>query len=499
MKKTLMTLLAALLALSLLCPALAEGGRTDITICNTAKVPDMNPVNWYISSQSTIFDNVYSTLIDVVVNDDLSVEVRGDLASSWETEEEGKVFVFHLNENAVYSNGDPVTADDVKNCFERHMTNPYTMSYVSMIESIDVRDEHTVAFNLTTPWASAPYCWYMVAIFHPALYDADPAGYALAPVASGPYELADVDEATDSFTLTLKQDWWGEVKPTIQTINARTIADISTMIISLQKGEIDFATVSGTNIALVMADNRLHMKENVSLVGTQLMFSANAETLQNKAVREAIAYAIDYNAVANVISGGFLSAKNSSIRFSTLDADIPESIAAQAFTYDPDRARQILADAGIATPYEVGPIYGGENGAAEMVQQYLSAVGLVTNIEALETNTRVQNFMTGNFTLGITSYPGYVSAAEPLLCCYGTGQTYNFMQYSNARMDELAAEMMSTQDADLYAADLEEALQLLVDDIPNISLGIGATYSVGSKDLSFMPTWSGLDMFTTHW
>lgn len=64
----------------------AAGGNTSITIGETMIVPDYDPANWYISTQSTLFSNVYSTLIDVISTDDLKLELRPNLAESWETE-----------------------------------------------------------------------------------------------------------------------------------------------------------------------------------------------------------------------------------------------------------------------------------------------------------------------------------------------------------------------------------------------------------------------------
>ena len=60
-------------------PGTAEG-NTSITIGETMVVPDYDPANWYISTQSTLFSNVYSTLIDVISTDDLQLELRPNLA-----------------------------------------------------------------------------------------------------------------------------------------------------------------------------------------------------------------------------------------------------------------------------------------------------------------------------------------------------------------------------------------------------------------------------------
>lgn len=274
-----------------------DGPRESITLANTAAIPDYDPMNWYLTSQSTLFTNVYSTLVDVISADDLSVVCRPNLAKSWETEDDGLVWVFHLNENAVYSDGSKVTADHVKTCFERQMTNPYTMSYVAMIDSIEVRDENTVAFRLSYKWPSVPNCWYMIAIYNVDLYDADKDSYIKNPVGSGPYTLTSLDETAGTMTMTLKDNWWGDEKPAIKTINVRTITDPSTLVIALQKGEIDVSSLMGSSLRLVEGDKNLVMKQSISVVPFQLLINANTEPLNNGKLREAISYAIDYNAI----------------------------------------------------------------------------------------------------------------------------------------------------------------------------------------------------------
>jgi len=472
--------------------------RDDLIICNPAVVNDLDPVNWYLGTQSNIFQNVYSTLVDVISKDATSVELRGNLASSWETENEGKTWVFHLNPNAVFSNGDAVTAAIVKNCFERHMTNPYTMSYVSMIESIDVRDEHTVAFNLLSPWASAPHCWYMVAIFHADLYDADKEGYCNAPVGSGPYELTDIDLAAGAFTLELKDEWWGEKKPTIKTVKIETITDTNTTIVALESGDIDFALASGTYLDTVMDIDRLTKKENVSIAGVQLFMNPEREALSNKLVRQAIAYAINYDLLTAAVTAGYASPLSTSVKFATLDYQVPAELV--KYKYDPDMAKELLKQAGVTLPYNVGNIYGGtSNGAAEIVKQCLNEVGIEAEIVQLEGNTMAQAFMTGDYDIGITGSPGCVSAAEMLMTLYGSGQPYNFSRFSNARVDELIDVAMTTQDRAEYESAVTEALGIVVDECTAVGIGIASTYAVGNADLYFDPTWSCLDLIEAHW
>ena len=499
MKKCLALLLALVVLVMAGCasnndPApVPEGARESITLANTSTIPDYDPMNWYLTSQSTMFTNVYSTLVDVILEDDLSITCRPNLAKSWETEEDGLVWVFHLNENAVYSDGSKVTADHVKTCFERQMTNPYTMSYVAMIDSIEVRDENTVAFRLAYNWPSVPNCWYMIAIYNVDLYDADKDTYIKNPVGSGPYTLTSLDETAGTMTMTLKDNWWGDEKPAIKTINVRTITDPSTLVIALQNGEIDVASLTGSNLRLVEGDKNLVMKQSISIVPVQLLINANTEPLNNGKLREAISYAIDYDAIRNATCSGYASSKDSTIVFATPEMDIPAEV--QQYSYDPDRARQLVEESGLPTPVDVGEIIGGtSNGSAEMVQQYLEAVGIQAKVTSYETNTMVQMLMSGQFGLGITTGAGGQSAFENLLNYYGTNQPYNFNKFSNAEVDAILEQMQYTSDAAETQALLTQALNIIVAQHTNLNLGVSAQYTVYRTGLEVPPIYNGVDM-----
>ncbi len=498
MKKCLALLLALVVLVMAGCasndPApVPEGARESITLANTSAIPDYDPMNWYLTSQSTLFTNVYSTLVDVILDDDLSVVCRPNLAKSWETEEDGLVWVFHLNENAVYSDGSKVTADHVKTCFERQMTNPYTMSYVAMIDSIEVRDENTVAFRLSYNWPSVPNCWYMIAIYNVDLYDADKDTYIKNPVGSGPYTLTSLDETAGTMTMTLKDNWWGDEKPAIKTINVRTITDPSTLVIALQNGEIDVSSLTGSNLRLVEGDKNLVMKQSISIVPFQLLINANTEPLNNDKLREAISYAIDYDAIRNATCSGYASSKDSTIVFATPEMDIPAEV--QQYSYDPDRARQLVEESGLPTPVDVGEIIGGtSNGSAEMVQQYLEAVGIQAKVTSYETNTMVQMLMSGQFGLGITTGAGGQSAFENLLNYYGTNQPYNFNKFSNAEVDAILEQMQYTSDAAETQALLTQALNIIVAQHTNLNLGVSAQYTVYRTGLEVPPIYNGVDM-----
>ena len=244
---------------------------------------------------------------------------------------------------------------------------------------------------------------------------------------------------------------------------------------------------------LIQNDKNISTKECISVVPNQLLLNPNVEPLNNPLIREAISYAIDYDAIRNATCSGFVSSKDSTIVFATPERDIPEGV--KGYTYDPDKARELIAETGLPTPIDVGEIVGGNtNGSAEMVAQYLADVGINATITQYETNAAVQKFMEGSFSLAITTGSGGMSAAENLNNYYGSGQPYNFNRFSNERVDEIISEMMTTDDDAKTNELLAEALNIVVGECTNFNLGVRAQYIAYNSKFDMPPTYNGIDL-----
>ena len=212
----------------------------------------------------------------------------------------------------------------------------------------------------------------------------------------------------------------------------------------------------------------------MSIVPWQLLINTNTEPLNNDKLREAISYAIDYDAIRNATCSGYVSAKDSTIVFATPELNLPSSV--QQYKYDPEKARQLVAECGLPTPVDVGEIIGGNNnGSAEMIQQYLQAVGIQAQVTSYETNTFVQMLMGGQFGLG-------------------SNQPYNFNKFSNAEVDAILEKMQHTSDAGEIETLLAQALNIIAAQHTNINLGMPARYVVYSSSLEVPPTFNGVDM-----
>lgn len=497
MKKLTALLLALSLTLMLFAgcskdaPGQDDTDRDEITVRASLMIDNYNPADYITDSQGNLFESIYSTLVKTVFNDSGTAELVGDLATSWETESDGAVWVFHLNENAKFTNGEDVTAEDVKFSMELCMGSAYASYKVDLIESIEVRDEHTVAINIGSYNARAPWCWRQVCIVNAKAYQADQEAYLEAPIGSGAYKLETLDKITGNYTLVRNEDYYG-TPASIKTVNVRVISDNNNAIIALENDEIDYMYISGNLYDLVKDNENIASKQQPSGYGKWLMLNPAVEPLNNKYIRQAIGYAIDYDAQVQLAYGGYAAADNSSFMYSAFSDPMPDGVV--KYTYDPEKARELIAQSGLSTPIDLGELYGGSGGAAELVQQNLADVGITVQPVSLESYAMVEAYLKGNFSIGIMGGigGGFYVGADALYSMYGTGQGNNLANYSNPEIDAALVELLGTQDKETYNTMLKEVMLRLVDDAGSFNLGRGAYFSVYNKNLKVPVCDSGI-------
>lgn len=498
MKKLTALLLAMSLTLLLLLAGCSrdnssqnDANRDDITVRASIMIDNYDPADYLTDSQGNLFESIYSTLIKANFNDSGTAELVGDLATSWETENNGAVWVFHLNENARFTNGESVTAEDVKFSMELCMNSAYSSYKVDLIDDIEVRDEHTIAISTGSYNARAPWCWRQVVIVNAKAYQEDREAYLENPVGSGAYRLEKLDKTTGNYTLVRNDDYYG-TPASIKTVHVRVISDNNNAVISLQNGEIDYMFISGNLYDLVKDDEGIASRQQPSGYGKWLMLNPDVEPLNNKYIRQAIGYAIDYDAQVQLAYGGYAAADNSSFMYSAFSDPMPDGVV--KYTYDPEKAKQLIAQSGLTTPIDLGELYGGGGGAAELIQQNLADVGITVQPVSLESYAMVEAYLKGNFSIGVMGGigGGFYVGADALYSMYGTGQGNNLANYSNPEVDAMLVELMGTQDKAAYDAQLKEAMLKIVDDAGSFNLGRGAYFSIYNKNLKVPVCDSGI-------
>lgn len=506
MKRALALLLSVLMLLASV-TACGTGGangpsqdleKDTLTVGLTTAIDDFNPMNLIGGSQPYVFMSVFSCLFRSDLNENGKLELAPDLAERWENSEDGTTWTFYLNQNAVFSNGEPVTAEDVKFTFDELKNSAYMATKVDMVTSVEILDEYTVAIHMDEYSARTPYCWADICIVNAKLYQEDLDTYLSTLIGSGPYTLDSVDPATGNMVLVRNENYWGEL-PQIREISLRIISDASTQIISLESGQIDLIpSLSATSVDQIESNDALAVTAHSTDFTQQLLFNNEVAPFDNKLVRQAISYAIDWETLAMVRTKGHYAALNTLMYAPLLDVD-PDGI--KQYEYNPEKAKALLEQAGIETPYDLGTFLGGSGGAAELIQQYLADVGLIVQPQELEAYTFIYSLLDGDYGIAyMGSNGGYTTAAEQFAQWYKTGSSMNLANYSNPELDVMIDQLMVEKDQDKYDQLVLDILEIIAEDAPVANLSWDYYYSAHSKSLYVPACKSGFVYLPAcHW
>ena len=367
------------------------------------------------------------------------------VAESYEISEDGKDYTFHLADGVKFQDGADVTADDVVFSLELFKDSEYQGSQISMLTSVEATDDKTVVCHLDTPYAPflqgvcTPY------ICEKAYYDKDQDAFATNPVGTGPYKF--VSRSTGSnIVLEANEDYFRGA-PEIKNLTFEVIPDTATKAIALQTGEVNFAEIDSSVLTQLQANNQIKIAEVENSGFAYVSMNLEKEPFNNEKVRQAINYAIDRDNLVSVCYEGEAEVNSnicSKARYGYSD-DQPQ------YTYDPEKAKELLKEAGMETPYDLGEILVAEkySNLATVIQNDLKAVGLETTISVKEFNSYINDLTSGNY--GITALnmtlDGDTQSLEMAFTSDYIG-TANNARYNDPDMDKLFEEARTETDSD---------------------------------------------------
>ncbi len=446
----------------------AGGAASGLVIAFDGSPTNLDPRIGTDTYSGRIWDMSSSGLIKLTPTGDFTA----DVAEKWETPDD-RTIVFHLNPNAKFQDGRPVTSKDFKFTFDSMMAETFNSpkrSGYTAVASFDAPDDHTFIVKLKEPNAG---------IFDNFPYmlvpqGADPNVFARQPVLAGAYR---VTEFRPDERLTLQAfDGWVGGKPKIPTVTVRIIPDATTRVLELRRGTVNF------EINSIPFDQVDQFKKNADFtVMTShggayqyICFNLKDPILKNKQVRQAIAHAIDRQRIVRDLLHGYGS---------VADTMFPAGHWARAenlpsFNYDPAKARQMLDAAGYRSQPRFKLVFrtstdAEANQQAEMIQQMLKEVGIDMQIQTSEFGTFMEDIKNGRFQMfslrrsGISDPDFYYTIfhSESLA---PNGQNRGY--YVNKRVDQLIMQGRSTFDRARRKAAYDEIQRILADELPYVSL-----------------------------
>ncbi len=251
---------------------------------------------------------IFNTLVGL----DRGFNVVPELARSWQIAPDGRRVTFQLQRGVKFHDGTEFTADTVKWNIER-ILNPETKSpqrsqLEPAVAAVTVVDPHTVVFELKKPFAPllAALAERPGFIVSPAAAKLAGSNFGRHPVGTGPFRF--VDWIADSqLTLERFQDYWDKGKPYLDKVVFRIVPDPTVRQTMLRTGELDIATdLDAKDIPVLQGEAALRVSEmRPPARWTALQWRVDKTPFNNKALRQAIALAIDRNEIKDVVLGGF--------------------------------------------------------------------------------------------------------------------------------------------------------------------------------------------------
>lgn len=425
--------------------------------------------------------NVYETLVKL----DNEGNIRPLLASEWSQTPDRLSYTFSLDPAAKFASGAPVDADAVVKSFERARGETATESIRlkwAPVDTIEAVDQRTVRLNLSRPSNGLLYD-----LTGPTGTISDPTATAdlnTTPAGSGPYKFVTWEQGS-RVELEANAGYWG-TPARFSPVNFRYFADPNAMNTAMLSGQLDMIS----NLTVPQSIGQFSDAEKYTIhEGTTdgevvLGFNHANEALSDVRVRQAISHAIDRQALVDSVWGG----KGMLIGSMVPPTDPWFEDLSGVYPYDPDKARELLAEAGYASgltlrlrvpnlPY--GPTSG------RFIAAQLKDVGITAEVEELEW-ARWLDQVYGQHDYDMT----VVAHVEPrdLGAFAAEG---NYWGYRNDAFNTLLTEADTGTEAD-QTEKLKEAARMLTDDaaavwlflLPSITIATPAIAGVQDNQIS---------------
>jgi len=448
MRKSLVVLaLAGALAMSTaLTPALAQT-RTDVKVGLVLEPPSLDPTaEAAAATDEVVYANVFEGLTRFAADG----SIVPALAESWDISDDGLTYTFHLHDGVKFHDGSDFNAEDVKFSLDRinaeGSLNAQKALYAS-IASVDVVDPLTVKLTLKQPDGNLIYnlAWGDAVMVAPESADANKTN----PIGTGPFSFKDRVEG-DSITLEKNQSYWG-TPARLESATFRFIADPTAAFGALQAGDVDaFPNFPAPEtVTQFEGDPRFRVVIGATEGETILSMNNAKPPLDNVKVREAIAHAIDRQAIIDGAMFGYGTPIGTFM--SPANPDYVD-LTAQS-NYDPEKSKALLAEAGVSDltlSLKLPPVEGYARRGGEIIAQQLAAVGIKTQVTNLEWAQWLSEVFTNkDFDLTIISH------TEPNDIGIFARPDYYF-GYKNADFDKIIADLGTTSDpakrSELYKA-----------------------------------------------
>jgi peptide/nickel transport system substrate-binding protein len=481
-----------LLAATAMTPAFGQA-RTDINVGLVLEPPNLDPT---AGAAAAIDEVVYANVFEGLTRFAPDGSVVPGLAESWEISEDGLTYTFHLHDGVTFHDGTAFDAEDVKFSFDRARAEDSVNAQKALfadIASVDVVDPQTVTLTLSEPNGSMLFnlAWGDAVIVAPESAENN----ATNPVGTGAFTFLDWAQG-DRIELARNPDYWGE-PARLERATFKFIGDPTAAFAAMMAEDLDVFPNFPAPETLAQFENDPRFEVIVgSTEGETILAMNNVKPpLDDVRVREAIAHAVDRQAVIDGAMFGYGTPIGT--HFAPHHPDYVD-LTAQS-SYDPERSKELLAEAGITDltlSLKLPPVEGYARRGGEIIAQQLAAVGINVETTNLEWAQWLEEVFGGrDFDLTIISH------TEPLDINIYARDDYYF-QYLDQDFRQILTDLDNETDPAARSELWKAAQQKIADDYVNVFLFQLAKAGVQNANLKGLwenaPT-QATDLTAVYW
>ncbi len=397
---------------------------------------------------------------------DLGLEPR--LAESWTFSDDALAITFNLRQGVLFHHGREFVAEDVKYTFEWVLdpeNDARNRPLYADIERIETPDDYTVIMHLSQ---ANTFLLGNIARMQIVPYDLgeDP-DFDLNAVGTGPYKLEEW-RRDDRMLLSAFDDYWGG-KPNVPYVEFRPIPEDATRLLAFEAGEIDLfqGNIQYDEIARLEADPDIIVQRMVGTGYTYMGYNTISPILSDVRVRKALNHLIPREGIVDQVMQGVGQAGISMIMpympWFAEDATV--------YDYNPEKARQLLADAGYEDGFSIS-LRTNENPirirTAEILQYEFGRVGIDLEVTIMEWGaflTMIQE--TDDYELFILGWGGQMDPDRAMFRQFHSEGSHNYARWGNPRVDLIIdLGRITAPDSDLSFALYQEAQRIITEECP---------------------------------
>ncbi len=458
-----------------------------LPLLSCSQAPDPNTLVMIIESSPTNLDprvgldaqseRIGELLFDALLTRDEHLNVQPGLAERWEIPDP-LTYVFHLHRGVTFHDGRPLTSRDVKWTFDSLLEGKIRSTKTSayrFVDRIDTPDDFTVVFHLKEPYASL--LWNLsegaIGIVPYGALDE----ITRQPIGTGPFKFVGAEQDKE-VVVERNDNYWG-AKPRLARVRFAVVPDATTRALELRKGSADVAinALTADTVVALEREPNLRIERGPGTILAYIGFNTRDPILRDVRVRQAIASAIDRRPLLQYIWRGFAQPASSVLPIQSW-AYAPD---VTGFTYDPEKARQVLDAAGYpltnGVRFRLTMKTSTEESTrllAAVLQQQLRDVGIALDIRTFESATFMADIASGAFQLYSLRWIGGNEDPDIFDTVFHSrnfppvGRNRGF--YSNPRVDGLIDQARRETDPSARKHMYAEVQEILARDVPAINL-----------------------------